>query len=517
MSLPLLFGVKLPQVSKISLKTEVKNLKYGGKTSLYFLYSEFLLRANRNPSYKEVLNRADISAIDGKGLHWAMWKVMGQSLIPKFYSGLVINTPLILRLPVFLLLFLAQLFINLMSGLTTLLLKINFTSRTKNQTILGRDFVYDLLKIAEEKGWKTLILGGSSSSDEVTRNLVTRIFPNLELVTWTRESTSLLMKDAQTKAPSRPSSNFADYILKLISNKQTPITSSNVCQIFPDLFEAKIFIKEEKPDLILTCLGGGSGKQEFFIDNLCSDPEIKFTLATGIGAAVDHLGGGSKQKEAPKWMQAFGLEWLFRFYSQPYRRLRIVDSIVSLWFWTTLQEFMLEGKVRKTVHAAVHRSNAQTSHVSINSASPFLLVERYNILPGDVGWSMVQGAVEMNENLSQAAIREVSEETNLPISDLLAIGEPIEAGKEYSTISFLRYILWGAKYNQTQNFVQLVEFIGTDLHPKTNWENQRAKWWPLSDISLVISVDKRIFWDKFIWQKQRETGAEYNQTSSANK
>lgn len=527
MTLPFLFGVKLPQISKIALKSEIKSLKNGGKTSLFFLYSEFLLRANRNPAYKQVLNKAGISAIDGKGLHWAMWRIMKIGILPSLYSKFVINWALLVRIPIFLLFFGLELLINFFSGLLSLLLKINFTDRTKNQTILGRDLVYDLLKIAEEKNWKTLILGGNSTSDEVTKNLVSQMFPSIDLVTWTRDSTSLLMKDVQpeNRFESQPQNNFGDNpymsasrsnlknkanailknILLRISNNQPILNSANVCQAFPDLYEAKQFIKTEQPDLILTCLGGASGKQEFFIDNLCSDPEIKFTLATGIGAAVDHLGGGAKQREAPKLMQAIGLEWLFRFYSQPYRRIRIIDSVFTLWFWTTLQEFMQEGKARQTVHAAVCKSTSMESQLKINTNSPFLLVERYNILPGDVSWSMVQGEIEVGEKVNKAALREVAEETNLPLSELLAIDGPVEVGFEYSTISFLRYIIWGAKYNQTKNYVQLVQYIGQDLNPRTNWENKQAKWWPVSKVSSILSEEKRINWDKFIWQKNKES------------
>gem|GEM_PF-2284543 len=504
MPIPLLMGVKLPQISKISLKNEIKNLKEGSKTSLYFFYSEFLLRANRNPSYKEVLNRANITAIDGKGLHWAMWRTMKIGFLPTIYSQFIINWPIVARLPIFLIFFVLELIINLFSGLFSLMLKINFTARTRNQTILGRDLVYDLFKIAEEKKWKTVILGGNSSSDEVTKNLVSKLFPDINLVTWTRDTKSNLMKDIQPVVTKRPASNLVDRLLSLISNQKVLVTTNNLFQVFPDLFEAKEFIRKEKPDLILTCFGGGSGKQEFFIDNLCNDKEISFTLATGIGAAVDHLGGGAKQTESPKFLQSIGLEWLFRFYNQPYRRVRIIDSIVTLWFWTTLQEFMQKGEARETVHAAIHRSFSIQNQVNISATSPFLLVERYNILPSDTGWSMVQGEIEKGEELAFAALREATEETNLAYSDLIPIGKPVEVGVEMSSLSLIRFILWGAKYNRTINYVQLVQYIGSDLHPKTNWENQRAKWWPVSDISSVLSADKRILWEKFIWQKMHE-------------
>jgi UDP-N-acetyl-D-mannosaminuronic acid transferase (WecB/TagA/CpsF family) len=59
-------------------------------------------------------------------------------------------------------------------------------------------------------------------------------------------------------------------------------------------------VQKFTPDLLLISLGGGSGKQEFFIDNLKQDPKVNFRLATGIGAALDHLGTGAEQKNRLK-------------------------------------------------------------------------------------------------------------------------------------------------------------------------------------------------------------------------
>jgi hypothetical protein len=40
----------------------------------------------------------------------------------------------------------------------------------------------------------------------------------------------------------------------------------------------------------------------------------------GVGAAFDFLAG--RKKQAPKWMQRFGLEWLFRLAHEPRRLFR---------------------------------------------------------------------------------------------------------------------------------------------------------------------------------------------------
>ena len=44
-------------------------------------------------------------------------------------------------------------------------------------------------------------------------------------------------------------------------------------------------------------------------------PEVKIFI--GVGAAFDLLTG--RVRQAPKWMQRFGLEWLFRLIQEPRR------------------------------------------------------------------------------------------------------------------------------------------------------------------------------------------------------
>jgi exopolysaccharide biosynthesis WecB/TagA/CpsF family protein len=466
---PTLFGVKLPQITKFELKEKIRKLKrnLSKKNVLYFHYSEFLLRANRNPWYKDTLNNGNLAAIDGKGLHWAMWTTMKTGFLPDLFKKYFVYLHIVLRIPSFLILFFFQLWINLFVGLFTLTTKFNFTKRTKNQVILGRDFVYDLLKIAETNKLKTLLLGGSSESDEVTKTLINKLFPKLKLSIWSRSFTSLLMKD--------------QFLPEFVG--QT-LNSENVCQFFPDLYEAKKFIKSEKPDLVLVCLGGGSGRQEFFIDNIYKDKNIDFLLATGLGAAVDHLGGGAKQTEAPKWMQSAGLEWLYRFIKQPYRRKRVFDSIVTLWWWTTVQQFMVGTQARPTV-----------VNILTNSQKEVLLVKRRDILPGDVGWTFVQGGIEKNEIPEIAGIREIQEETGLETTKLQTYLPSSYSNIEPLPISFLRFVIMGCRYDSAKNYINFVEYSGLKK-PQPNWENSEAKWFDHREVFANLSVEKRENWTK---------------------
>jgi len=45
--------------------------------------------------------------------------------------------------------------------------------------------------------------------------------------------------------------------------------------------------------------------------------KLKDCVILGVGAAFDYFAGNIKR--APKWMQGFGLEWLFRLIQEPKR------------------------------------------------------------------------------------------------------------------------------------------------------------------------------------------------------
>jgi N-acetylglucosaminyldiphosphoundecaprenol N-acetyl-beta-D-mannosaminyltransferase len=69
----------------------------------------------------------------------------------------------------------------------------------------------------------------------------------------------------------------------------------------------------------------GAPRQEQWIHrNLSQIKTVK--VAMGIGGAFDFLAG--KRKRAPKWMQRWGLEWLYRLIIEPRRMRRIFNATV---------------------------------------------------------------------------------------------------------------------------------------------------------------------------------------------
>jgi N-acetylglucosaminyldiphosphoundecaprenol N-acetyl-beta-D-mannosaminyltransferase len=64
-------------------------------------------------------------------------------------------------------------------------------------------------------------------------------------------------------------------------------------------------------------VGLGVPKQELWMARM--RPRLRAPVLVGVGAAFDFLAG--RKRQAPAWMQARGLEWLFRLSQEPVRLL----------------------------------------------------------------------------------------------------------------------------------------------------------------------------------------------------
>jgi UDP-N-acetyl-D-mannosaminuronic acid transferase (WecB/TagA/CpsF family)/8-oxo-dGTP pyrophosphatase MutT (NUDIX family) len=474
-----LFGVRLPSTSKLKLIQDIGKIKKNSKQKLYFFYSEFLLRANRNPFYRQVLNTADLSAIDGRGLLWSQLKMTETDVIPDFYRNYIAGLPSIIRLPLFIIMFLVECVFAIISGFYNLVFKIDFSQKIQNELVLGRDFVYTLFEIAEKKKWKTLVVGGNSDNSDIIRSQILQHYPKLLLDIWAKSFDSDLMRDKVS----------GDFEQKMKQDGLV-LNSANLFNAFPELKNARDYIKKVKPDLILVCIGGQSGKQEFFIDQLSSDPAVSFALATGVGAALDHLGAGANQKKPPVWLTQSGLEWVFRFLTQPYRRARIWDSIVTLWWWTTLQQFIIDLPTRPTAVNLIYRE------IEKKEGYEYLLVRRRQILAGDVAWSFVQGGVEKDESVELAGLREVKEEVDLDNSDFRLLSEAKMVNSEKYPVSFIRFVALGAQYSGSKNYLNVMEYQGSS-EAKVNWENAEARWFEQDKVDQYLSQEKKPIWEFF--------------------
>lgn len=62
------------------------------------------------------------------------------------------------------------------------------------------------------------------------------------------------------------------------------------------------------------------------------------TVMVGIGGALPVM--IKMQKRAPKWMQKYGLEWVFRLYQEPRRLFKRYLYTNTLFLWILLKEFV---------------------------------------------------------------------------------------------------------------------------------------------------------------------------------
>jgi N-acetylglucosaminyldiphosphoundecaprenol N-acetyl-beta-D-mannosaminyltransferase len=90
-------------------------------------------------------------------------------------------------------------------------------------------------------------------------------------------------------------------------------------------------IRESQADIVW--VGISSPKQEFWMAE--HKDVLDAPVLIGVGAAFDFLSGHKRQ--APRWMQRAGLEWLFRWIQEP-RRLWPRYSQYPRFVWLVLKE-----------------------------------------------------------------------------------------------------------------------------------------------------------------------------------
>lgn len=83
-------------------------------------------------------------------------------------------------------------------------------------------------------------------------------------------------------------------------------------------------------------IGLSTPKQELFALKLSEYTKVSYIIT--VGAAFDFHAGLLKQ--APKWMQNMGLEWLFRLLMEPKRLYKRYFTIVPLFIWLNIKEFV---------------------------------------------------------------------------------------------------------------------------------------------------------------------------------
>lgn len=141
--------------------------------------------------------------------------------------------------------------------------------------VYGPDLMLLVMAESEKRGWKHFFYGGAHGTAEALRTKLVEKFPKLQV-------------SGTYEPPFRP----------LNAQEQA------------DLSEA---VRKAQPDMMW--VGLSTPKQERFMAEYLQKLDV--TLMFGVGAAFDFHAG--KVRQAPRWMQRAGLEWLFRLCSEPRR------------------------------------------------------------------------------------------------------------------------------------------------------------------------------------------------------
>lgn len=167
----------------------------------------------------------------------------------------------------------------------------------------GEYVMKELCRYAEENGYKVGLYGGSS--DTVLNEVVTKLnimYPSLHI-------------SYKYSPPFRQLTNEEEISV------QRQINDAGVDILF---------------------VGIGCPKQEIW---MAKNKLFLNSLMLGVGAAFDFIAGS--KKHAPVWMQKFGLEWLFRLFSEPNRLWKRYLKQNPRFIYYFLQQWLLKKDFTK--------------------------------------------------------------------------------------------------------------------------------------------------------------------------
>ncbi len=165
-------------------------------------------------------------------------------------------------------------------------LMLRFTGH-KTARVSGIALADQLMSLADKRGWRVGLVGGGSSVAEIAKQSLIKKYSTLQVLS---EEGGQVDRTGQDDAAGE---------------------------------EARYRLTMFNPEVLLVAFG--HPKQELWISKYKdSFPNLK--VIVGVGGTFDVWAG--RVKRAPRWMQAVGLEWLWRLLIEPKRIRRIWNAVV---------------------------------------------------------------------------------------------------------------------------------------------------------------------------------------------
>jgi N-acetylglucosaminyldiphosphoundecaprenol N-acetyl-beta-D-mannosaminyltransferase len=157
--------------------------------------------------------------------------------------------------------------------------------------IKGRELFLDLIALAHKKSWRVFLLGGLGREAEISKRKLEISYRNLRI--------------ESSQGPK-------------LDNSAEPVSAKDT--IIEE--EALARINKFAPQLLF--VGFGAPKQEKWIAKNLAKLNIGGAMA--VGGTFRYLAGVAKLP--PKWLETAGLEWFWRFLTEPQRFSRIFRAVV---------------------------------------------------------------------------------------------------------------------------------------------------------------------------------------------
>lgn len=216
---------------------------------------EFILLAQTDSKFKDILNSADLSIPDSSHLGWAAY-------VQKSH--------------------------NLFTRLTLFPLFLFPNAFFKFPTATGIDLMENLCKLAAQKGYSIGLLGGKNNTAKKAADHLKKKYPGLKI--------SFAENGGEVNEYGVSGIRYQVSGMKTQKEK---------------ILNTQYLI----PNTDILFVAFGHGKQEKWIQNY--QDQVSSKVFMGVGGSFDYIGG--LVPRAPKILQSLGLEWLFRLIMEPWR------------------------------------------------------------------------------------------------------------------------------------------------------------------------------------------------------
>jgi N-acetylglucosaminyldiphosphoundecaprenol N-acetyl-beta-D-mannosaminyltransferase len=222
-----ILGVPVHQVTMAGTLALVERFMAGSRLhQIATVNPEFVMTARQDDGFRQVLETADLCIPDGVGLLWAARR----------------------------------------------------QGRPLPERVAGSDLVYEIARLAAEKGWRLFLLGAAEGVAEEAGVILQDRYPGLVIA---------------GAYPGSPDAAGDEAITRRIDGAQAQI----------------VYVAY-----------GAPRQDKWIARNREKMPSVR--LAMGVGGSLDFITG--RAKRPPRWAQRAGIEWLVRLFLEPWRWRRML-------------------------------------------------------------------------------------------------------------------------------------------------------------------------------------------------